>query len=71
MYNKTKEEIEKVINESFFNEDLFVSQVGPNLFRIGMGNGNPPLYTNREGVLSFNKAVREAHEEYWKDKGNS
>lgn len=63
MYKKiTEVQLRKAIDDAFGNEDIFVTQVNPNLFRVGMGKGNPPVYTGREGVLALNKAMREEFE---------
>lgn len=47
---------------TFGKEDIFVTQINPNLFRIGMGNGNPPMHTGYKGILELNKAMREEFE---------
>lgn len=63
MYKKlTEAQLRKAIDDALGKEDTFVTQVSPNLFRVGMGNGNPPMYTSRSGILELNKAIREEFE---------
>lgn len=71
MYKKiTQAKLRKAIDNAFDDEDIFISEVAPGIFRVGMGKGNPPLYTGRDGVLAINKCMREEFERQYSKKGD-
>lgn len=63
----TKAQLRKAIDDAFGDEGIFITEVAPGIFRVGMGKGNPPVYTGRDGVLAINKGMwKEFERQYGK-----